>query len=91
LQVIIIPKFTAILLFMTALELIQLLSQLAPDTKIIIRGYEDGYNDILELKARTIIPHHNQKDWYYGEYEDFRANNENLLKSNAIELWGKNT
>ena len=35
---------------MTAQELIQHLQTLPPDTKIVVRGYEDGYNDILKLK-----------------------------------------
>ena len=34
---------------MTAQELIQHLQTLPPTTKILVRGYEDGYNDILKL------------------------------------------
>ena len=35
---------------MIAQELIQHLKTLPPNTKIVVRGYEDGYNDILQLK-----------------------------------------
>jgi len=32
---------------MTASELIKELEKLSPDTKMVVRCYEDGYNDIL--------------------------------------------
>jgi len=35
---------------MTASELIILLQKFPPETKIVVRGYEDGYNDIIELR-----------------------------------------
>jgi hypothetical protein len=35
---------------MTASELIKLLQEFPPDTKIVVRGYEDGYNDIIKLR-----------------------------------------
>lgn len=53
---------------MTANELIQHLQTLAPETKIVVRGYEDGYNDILQLKAVKIKPKADTH-WYDGEYE----------------------
>jgi len=39
---------------MTAAELIKYLKQIHPDTKIVVRGYEDGYNDILKLRKVRI-------------------------------------
>ena len=53
---------------MTAIELIQQLQTLSPETKIVVRGYEDGYNDILQLKAIKIKPK-TDAHWYDGEYE----------------------
>ena len=39
---------------MTASELINELHKLSPDMRIVVRGYEDGYNDILHLKPVKI-------------------------------------
>lgn len=76
---------------MTAAELIIALQQLPPDTRMIIRGYEEGYNDILRLIPRTIIPHPEQKADYYGEFIDTRTGNEKVAGLKAIELYGENT
>jgi hypothetical protein len=61
------------------------LQQLSPDTKILIRGYGDDYNDIKELKQRN-VKHNPDADWYYGEYTD--SNDKDAL--GAIELFGEN-
>jgi hypothetical protein len=58
---------------------------------MIIRGYEEGYNDILRLIPRTIIPHPEQKADYYGEFIDARTENEKVSGIKAIELYGENT
>jgi hypothetical protein len=39
---------------MTAQELIHQLQTLPPHTKIVVRGYEDGFNNILQLKEVKI-------------------------------------
>ena len=70
---------------MTAKELIMELQKLSSDTKIVVRGYEDGYNDILELKPVKIkgTPDSN---WYEGEFDvstDWDA-------VEAIDLFGEN-
>jgi hypothetical protein len=70
---------------MTALELIQLLQTLPPQTKIVVRGYEDGYNDILKLNEVKIKPKADAV-WYYGEYVDTN-DSEAIL---AIDLFGVN-
>ena len=36
---------------MTVAELIIGLNQAPPNAKVIVRGYENGYNDILELRS----------------------------------------
>lgn len=75
---------------MTVKELINELQQLPPDIRIIIRGYEDGYNDILRIIPRIIIPHPEQKADYYGEYTDAGRKHETGV-INAVELYGENT
>ena len=70
---------------MTAAELILQLQKIKPDTRIVIRGYEDGYNDILLLKPRKIKTKADG-NWYDGEYTD--SNDADAL--NAIDLFGEN-
>jgi hypothetical protein len=70
---------------MTAQQLIQLLQNLPPTTKIVVRGYEDGYNDILKL-IEVKIKNNIESDWYNGEYEESR----DADAINAINLFGEN-
>ena len=70
---------------MTAKELISELKKLPPQTKIVVRGYEDGYNDILSLKERRIKADP-KPEWYVGEYMD--SEDADALRS--IELFGEN-
>jgi hypothetical protein len=70
---------------MTASELINELQKLSPETKIVVRGYEDGYNDILQLKL-VKIKRKSDSNWYEGEYED--STDEDAVT--AINLFGDN-
>lgn len=70
---------------MTAKALINLLQKLSPEIKVVVRGYEDGYNDIQRLKPLKLKQNKNAK-WYSGEY--FKEDSENFI--NAIELYGEN-
>ena len=71
---------------MTVKELINELQMLPPDTKIVVRGYEDGYNDILKLITVRIkqLP---ESKWYVGEYDE--STDKDAV--NAINLFGENT
>lgn len=71
---------------MTAIELINHLQTLPPDIKIVVRGYEDGYNDILNLKPIKMKQARNIH-WYLGEYDDSNA----IDAIDAIDLYGENT
>ena len=44
---------------MTVQELINHLQNLPPQTKVVVRGYEDGYNDIIKLRSVKIKPNEN--------------------------------
>jgi hypothetical protein len=70
---------------MTVFDLIQHLQTLPPDTKVVVRGYEEGYNDILQLNPVRII-RNIDAFWWYGEYED--SNDTEAI--DAIELYGEN-
>ena len=70
---------------MTVAELIQKLQTFPRETKVVIRGYEDGYNDILQLK-KVKIKSKVDAHWYDGEYED--SNDTDAIA--AIDLYGEN-
>lgn len=70
---------------MTAKELITQLQKLSPEIKIVVRGYEEGYNDIQQLKPVKLKQEPNAK-WYYGKYTKDDSTN----SIDAIELYGEN-
>ena len=70
---------------MTASELIRMLQEFPPDTKIVVRGYEDGYNDILKPR-KVKIKYNPDAAWYYGIYSD-REEADAIL---AVDLFGEN-
>ena len=70
---------------MKAQELISHLQALPPETKVVVRGYEDGYNDVLLLKMVKIKPRVDAH-WYDGEFED----SSDADAVDAIDLYGKN-
>ena len=70
---------------MTAQELISHFLNLPPQTKVVVRGYEDGYNDILKLRSVKIKPN-KDPHWYSGEYEE--SNDADAIE--AVDLFGEN-
>ena len=70
---------------MTASELIRKLNDLPPETKIVIRGYENGYNDIMLLKDKKITIN-KERNWWDGEYIDSKESD----AMPAVELFGEN-
>ena len=50
---------------MTVRELIQLLEKQPPEMKVVVRGYEAGYNDAIRLEEVEVLPYKN-REWYYG-------------------------
>ncbi|MDP2337643.1 MAG: hypothetical protein Q8N05_14605 [Bacteroidota bacterium] len=70
---------------MTAKELIQELQKLSPDTIVVVRGYEDGYNEISNIR-QVKIKHDPNAEWFYGEYADCNSGD----AINAVELFGEN-
>ena len=70
---------------MTANELITLLQPVPPETTIVVRGYEEGYNMISELRPVRIM-YDISAPWYCGEYSDRKSQD----AIEAIELFGKN-
>jgi hypothetical protein len=54
---------------MTAKELINHLKDLPTETKICVKGYEDGLDYISLLRKAKIIKSANA-EWYYGEHQE---------------------
>ncbi len=52
---------------MTAQELIEALSQFDPETPVVVRGYESGYNDVFDVTPLSLQLNVNTK-WYYGAH-----------------------
>ena len=70
---------------MTARELILQLQAVSPETKVLIRGYEEGYNDIQQIKI-VKIKEELHPEWYNGKYSESQT--EDAI--DAIELYGEN-
>jgi len=68
---------------MTVFELIEKLKKLPPDTRIVVAGYESGFNDIQALKS-VLIKLDQKDEWYYGAHE------ESEIGINAIAILGEN-
>jgi hypothetical protein len=53
---------------MTAEELIKRLQALPPETRVLVEGYETGYDDIVDLKAEDVFRYRKAQEWD-GEYQ----------------------
>jgi hypothetical protein len=54
---------------MTVAELILVLSGLDSSLRVIVRGYEGGYNDAAPDKIMTVALEVNKGTWYYGLHD----------------------
>lgn len=54
---------------MTVEQLIEKLSTLDPTLEVYIRGYEDGYDDVVAFESVTVCKNFNT-EWYYGKHEE---------------------
>ncbi len=72
-------------------EVIAELQNHNPDTPVVIRGYESGFNRVLEVHTVDIVPNATQENWYDGEYEKVWGKEEQMRAVPAVELWGDNT
>ena len=66
-------------------QLTELLKKFPSDVKVVIRGYEDGFNDITAIK-KVRVKYDPNAEWYYGEYSQDEGSN----AIDAIELFGEN-
>lgn len=71
-------------------ELIEQLQKLDPDKRILVEGYEDGFDDpreIIKVKVRSRV----ESKYYSGDYEDISESEEsdNDLDFDAYVIPGK--
>lgn len=59
---------------MTVKELINELQSYPIDARVVVAGYEDGYNDI-DIMQHISIKLNANKEWYYGAHEKSEENN----------------
>ena len=68
-------------------QLIKRLQMYPPDLRVVVRGYEGGYNDVdIFEKLKIVLDYHSA--WYYGKHEDVEylyGNNAEQLKTTAVD------
>lgn len=53
---------------MTVEELIEALGKYPSDTRVVVQGYEEGFDDVSALHSIQVEEHQDPK-WYYGKYD----------------------
>ena len=70
---------------MTIKELIELLVQYPQEARVVVAGYEGGYNDIANINPIP-LQLNVHKEWYYGQHERAGEN----VGEQAVLLEGMN-
>ncbi len=70
---------------MTIQELLQQLHQYPPDTRVVVSGYEGGYNDLMLLKT-IVIQADAFTEWYMGQHADTAEGEPALLLAGENRL-----
>jgi preprotein translocase subunit YajC len=60
---------------MTVQELIKILETLNPETRVVIKGYEGGVDDVQKV-IDVFIALDKNTEWYYGKHEVVTSNKE---------------
>ncbi len=58
-------------------DLIALLQKYPPQTKVLVQGYEDGYDNVTTVKNIS-VKHDPDAQWYNGKYVE-GAKGENVV------------
>jgi hypothetical protein len=68
-------------------QLIEQLKNYPQDLRVVVRGYEGGYNDVDTFENLKIVLNYHE-EWYYGKHEDAESlygNNAEQLKTTAVD------
>lgn len=65
-------------------QLIKRLQMYPPDLRVVVRGYEGGYNDVDTFEnIKIVLDYHSE--WYYGKHEDASTIYNEEVKANAVD------
>ena len=65
-------------------QLIEQLKNYPQDLRVVVRGYEGGYNDVDTFeKLKIVLDYHSA--WYYGKHEDASNIYNEETKANAVD------
>jgi len=53
---------------MTTQELIERLKEFPPETSVLVEGYENGFDDIVEVKPCEVVSYRHAQEWD-GKYQ----------------------
>lgn len=56
---------------MTIAELIEKLKKFPQDSRVVVRGYEGGVDDVTSIDDIKILLNYNKDAWYYGDHKPF--------------------
>ena len=73
----------------TVAELIERLQQFPPETRVVVAGYEDGFNDIAWVDGLDIALNVHTED-YYGAHENAEDAKDGFEVVPAVALRGYN-
>lgn len=59
---------------MTVAELIEKLQEHAPETMVLVSGYEENYDELREVR-RIMVHHEPSKNYWTGDWTDWPAEN----------------
>jgi hypothetical protein len=65
-------------------QLIKRLQMYPQDLRVVIRGYEGGYDDINNFEQLKIVLDYNA-EWYYGKHDDASFIQNEEAKANAVD------
>lgn len=68
---------------MTVSQLIETLKNYPPDLRVVVSGYEGGYNDADNFENVNIVLDYNTA-WYYGKHEYADKIHNEEIKKNAV-------
>ena len=65
-------------------QLIKRLQMYPPDLRVVVRGYEGGYNDVDTFEnIKIVLDYHSE--WYYGKHEDASNIYNEEVKANVVD------
>jgi len=56
---------------MTVAEVIEALQEFDPKTRVLVNGYEGGYDDIAISEVIPVVLNVH-REWYYGKHDEVR-------------------